>query len=154
MKRLVCKSNPHVRVTAPDDMIVEVQGNCWMLVGSMLFSKSLWQLENCNVPEDLDVAAGTFAIEEVCPKDNAYENAVKCFKAGAMWDRSQEITKEYQVNSDIQMRTVDEIIHITKEHEKDFVPDNPMGPNILGEFRRDKIGFGEGSKTIRAKVKK
>ena len=35
--------------------------------------------------------------------------------------------------------TIQEIVRWSKEHEKDFVPDSPMGPIVLGESRANSV---------------
>ena len=51
-------------------------------------------------------------------------------------DKKQEPTK---VETGATHPTIEELARWSKEHEKDFVPDSPMGPNVLGEFRSDNV---------------
>ena len=67
--------------------------------------------EKPNNHEGLDEAAGKFAAEEVYPGDNAYENAIKCYKAG--W-----LTRDVQIPK--LPDNVDEAANISAEKEHPY----------------------------------
>jgi hypothetical protein len=50
MKRLVCVEKPEIYITAPDDMVNEVGGNCWQVNGPqpLTYPKGIWRLEDVN----------------------------------------------------------------------------------------------------------
>ena len=53
MIKLVNISNPEIVITAPDDMVKEVGGNCWQVGGSqpLTFAKHLWRIDKKDTME-------------------------------------------------------------------------------------------------------
>lgn len=92
MKRLVNIENPSIIITAPDELINEVGGNCYQVGGSqpLTYAKNLWRLEEPNVPKGIDEAAEEYALDV---KAKPFGNLVKdAFKDGVKW-RDAQIAK-------------------------------------------------------------
>lgn len=98
MTRLICIKNPAIIISAPDELVSEVGGNCWQIGGPqpLTYPKHLWKKESQpSLPSNLDEAAEEFAesIWKEMRYELVYDNLTECFKAGAEWMAGQSFPR-------------------------------------------------------------
>lgn len=96
MTRLICIKNPAIIISAPDELVSEVGGNCWQVGGPqpVTYPKHLWEKENQpSLPSNLDEAANNYGrdIRLGYPRvmDETDKYICNAFKAGAEWYDNQ-----------------------------------------------------------------